>query len=40
VKPEDLPAWQVYQCNDEGEDLCIVPLRAGQMNDEAGEHPE
>jgi hypothetical protein len=40
VKPEDLPAWQVYQCNDAGEDLCIVPLRAGQMNDEAGEHPE
>ena len=40
VKPEDLPAWQVYQCTDSGEDLCITPLHAGQMNDELGLHPE
>ena len=40
VKPEDLPAWQVYQCTDTGEDLCITPLHAGQMNDELGLHPE
>ena len=40
IKPEDLPAWQVYQCSDSGEDLCIVPLHAGQMNDELGQHPE
>jgi len=40
VKPEDLPAWQVYQCTDSGEDLCITPLRAGQMNDELGLHPD
>jgi hypothetical protein len=40
VKPEDLPAWQVYQCSESGEDLCITPLRAGQLNDEAGEHPD
>jgi hypothetical protein len=40
VKPEDLPAWQVYQCSESGEDLCITALRAGQLNDEAGEHPD
>ena len=40
VKPEDLPAWQVYQCSDSGEDLCVAPLHAGQMNDELGLHPD
>jgi hypothetical protein len=40
VKPGDLPAWQVYQCSDSGEDLCIAPLRAGQLNDELGIHPD
>ena len=40
VTPEDLPAWQVYQCSESGIDLCIVPLRAGQMNDELGVHPD
>ncbi len=40
VKPEDLPAWQVYQCSESGTDLCIAPLRAGQMNDELGMHPD
>jgi hypothetical protein len=40
VKPEDLPAWQVYQCSESGADLCIAPLRAGQLNDELGVHPE
>jgi len=40
VKPEDLPAWQVYQCSPSGEDLCIAALRAGQMNDDAGDHPD
>jgi hypothetical protein len=40
VQPGDLPAWQVYQCTDSGEDLCITPLRAGQMNDELGLHPD
>ena len=40
VKPEDLPAWQVYQCSESGTDFCIAPLRAGQMNDELGVHPD
>ncbi|HEY4879982.1 MAG TPA: hypothetical protein VIH97_12735 [Candidatus Acidoferrales bacterium] len=40
VKPEDLPAWQVYQCSESGTDFCIAPLRAGQMNDELGLHPD
>jgi hypothetical protein len=40
VTPEDLPAWQVYQCSESGIDLCITPLRAGQMNDELGVHPD
>jgi hypothetical protein len=40
VKPEDLPAWQVYQCSESGGDMCITPLRAGERNDEAGEHPD
>lgn len=40
VKPEDLPAWQVYQCSESGEEMCITPLRAGQSNDDAGEHPD
>jgi len=40
VKPEDLPAWQVYQCSENGTDFCIAPLRAGQMNDELGVHPD
>jgi hypothetical protein len=40
VTPEDLPAWQVYQCIESGADLCIAPLRAGQMNDELGVHPD
>jgi hypothetical protein len=40
VPPDILPAWQVYQCDEGGEDLCIAPLRAGQMNDELGQHPD
>ncbi len=40
VPPEILPAWQVYQCNENGDDLCIAAVRAGQMNDELGQHPE
>jgi hypothetical protein len=40
VTPEDLPAWQVYQCSESGNDLCIARLRAGQMNDELGVHPD
>jgi hypothetical protein len=40
VKPEDLPAWQIYQCGLAGTDLCIRSLSAGEDNDETGVHPE
>ncbi len=40
VPEEILPAWQVYQCDESGENLCIAAVRAGQMNDELGQHPE
>jgi hypothetical protein len=40
VPPDILPAWQVYQCNENGDELCIAAVRAGQMNDELGQHPD
>ena len=40
VKPEDLPAYQVYQCDETGTMLCISPLAAGQENDTLGVHPD
>jgi hypothetical protein len=40
VRPEDLPAWQIYQCSLAGTDLCIRPLSAGEDNDETGVHPD
>ena len=39
VRPQDLPAWQIYQCSLAGTDLCIRPLGAGEDNDETGVHP-
>ena len=36
VQPEDLPVYQVYQCSDDGRQLCITPLQAGQVNDRLG----
>ncbi len=36
VQPEDLPAYQVYQCTTSGTVLCITPLRAGEENDAMG----
>ena len=38
VKPQDVPAWQVYQCSLVGTDLCIRPLGPGEDNDETGVH--
>ncbi len=32
VKPADLPAYQVYECSDDGEKLCLAALRAGEEN--------
>jgi hypothetical protein len=40
VQPEDLPAYQVYQCSLSGTDLCIRPLAAGEDNDRTGIHPD
>jgi hypothetical protein len=38
VQPEDLPAYQVYQCSSTGKQLCIRALEAGEMNDRLGVH--
>ena len=40
VQPEDLPAYQIYQCSPSGTDLCIRPLEAGEENDRLGVHPD
>jgi hypothetical protein len=40
VQPEDLPAYQVFQCSADGKQLCIRPLEAGEMNDRLGVHPD
>lgn len=32
VRPADLPVYQVYQCGDDGEKLCLAALRAGEGN--------
>ena len=39
LQPEDLPAYQVYQCSADQKQLCIRPLAAGEMNDDLGIHP-
>jgi hypothetical protein len=36
VQPEDLPAYQVYQCSPSGTDLCIRSLKAGEENNRLG----
>jgi hypothetical protein len=40
MQPEDLPAYQVYQCSANQKQLCIRPLEAGEMNDDLGIHPD
>lgn len=40
VQPEDLPVYQVYQCDASGMKLCIRPLEAGEENDRLGVHPD
>jgi hypothetical protein len=40
VQPEDLPAYQLYQCSLSGTELCIRPLAAGEENDRLGIHPD
>jgi hypothetical protein len=39
VKPQDLPAWEVYECDATGTRLCVRPLAAGEENDATGYHP-
>jgi len=39
VQPQDLPAYQVYECDSTGTRLCIQPLEAGEDNDDMGFHP-
>jgi len=38
VQPEDLPAYQVYQCGPYYLDLCIRTLAAGEVNDAGAFH--
>jgi len=40
VKPEDLPIWEIYQCDyDDLAKLCIRQLAVGEMNEQLGYHP-
>jgi hypothetical protein len=38
VKPEDLPAYQIYQCSSDSSGLCISGLQVGERNDARGVH--
>jgi hypothetical protein len=40
VQPQDLPAYQVYQCSADGKKLCIRPREAVEMNDRLGVHSD
>jgi hypothetical protein len=40
VQPDDLPAYQIYQCSEDWTKLCIRALAAGELNDRLGVHPE
>jgi hypothetical protein len=40
VQPEDLPAYQIYQCSEDWTKLCIRRLAAGELNDQLGVHPD
>jgi hypothetical protein len=39
VQPRDLPVYQVYECGDDGQDLCIAALHAGEKNGAAAGSP-
>ena len=32
VQPRDLPLYEVYQCSENGTEMCIRPLKAGEYN--------
>jgi len=40
VQPQDLPLYQVYQCGSGGTKLCMASLKAGEANDDLGEHED
>jgi hypothetical protein len=40
MQPEDLPAYQLYQCSEDGTGLCIRALAVGEENDRLGVHPD
>jgi hypothetical protein len=35
VRPEDLPAYEIYQCGERGRQLCLRSLQAGEKNNTA-----
>ena len=39
VQREDLPVFQVYQCDEDWTQLCIASLKEGETNDDLGVHP-
>lgn len=39
LAPNDLPAYQIFQCSADGTQLCIRPLEEGEDNDRTGIHP-
>jgi hypothetical protein len=40
VRPQDLPAYQVFQCTTTGVDICIRALHAGEENNRLGVYQE
>jgi hypothetical protein len=40
VRDEDLPIWQVYQCDETCTRLCLHSLEEGEDNDRVGIHPD
>ncbi len=39
VRQRDLPVYQIYECGDESEKLCIAALRAGEKNNAMADVP-
>lgn len=39
VQPKDLPLYQVYECSDDGQTLCIAALHAGEKNNAIADGP-
>lgn len=39
VQPKDLPLYQIYECSDDGQTLCIAALHAGEKNNAVADDP-